>query len=113
MSPEDLPYGTSVIPEISHWTGSFYLHIVRRSDGKLYVPKDIHWVEQDAGIINADAAIRLNGRTSAQKLFDDLYALGFRPSDGKNNDAAMKAKDEHIADLRTVMTAYLPKPPSV
>lgn len=100
---ESLPYGTSVIPEYSHWTGYFLLHVVRRAEGKLYVPKDIHWVEQDAGIVNPDAAIRFHSKAAIQKLFDDLYAMGMRPSDGKNNDAVILAKDAHLEDLRRLV----------
>lgn len=105
---EKLPYGVSFIPEISHWTGSFYLHCVRRDGNKLYVPKEISWIEQDEGLINPSSAIRTDVIKNAQKLFDDMYAMGFRPSDGKNNDLVIKSKDEHLADLRLILKSYLP-----
>lgn len=110
MINDQLPYGTSVIPEFSHWTGYCYLHVVRRVNNELWVPEEIKWKRQDEGMIRPDAAIRLEGNKSVQKLFDDLYALGLRPSDGKNNDAVIVAKDAHIDDLRAIMKAYLTKP---
>lgn len=103
MSLDDYPRGVSFIPEISHWTGYFFLHLVKRDGNKLLVPKEIEWVEQPESLVNPNAAVYSSNRAAAQKLFDDLYALGFRPSDGKNNDAVIKAKDDHLADLRRII----------
>lgn len=101
MDNTELPYGITAIPELSHWTGYLYLHIVKKMDGKLYVPDMINWVEQPDTIPFPDAQIRMT--QGGQNLFDKLYALGYRPSDGKNNDLVIKAKDDHISDLRNIV----------
>lgn len=41
---------------------------------------------------------------SAQKLFDDLYMQGLRPSEERNETSAYKEAKDHIADLKNVVS---------
>lgn len=40
---------------------------------------------------------------SAQKLMDDLWDCGLRPSEGSGSAGAMKAVQDHLADLRILL----------
>ncbi len=40
---------------------------------------------------------------SAQKLIDDLWDCGLRPSEGAGSAGAMMAVENHLADLRTLL----------
>lgn len=44
---------------------------------------------------------------AAQRLIDDLYHLGLRPTNNKFGDETIRAQSEHIADLRAVTFALL------
>ena len=48
---------------------------------------------------------------AAQDLFDDLWKLGLRPSDGEPSSGILAAMQSHIADLRAVARHVLKMPP--
>lgn len=41
-------------------------------------------------------------KENTQRLMDQLWNMGFRPSGIKNRDIAMNAMDKHIEDLRRI-----------
>lgn len=50
-------------------------------------------------------------RTSAQRLFDQLFAAGFRPNGGRDSEGVHAAQREHIEDLRKVLNAFVKENP--
>jgi hypothetical protein len=49
-------------------------------------------------------------RTALQKLMDDLWSEGLRPTDYKDTREVLTAMKEHINDLRKVQTVFLELP---
>lgn len=52
----------------------------------------------------------------AQRLMDDLYAAGVRPTEGRVTDEVKKAMEANLSDLRGILKDVLPaalKPPLV
>ena len=49
----------------------------------------------------------------AQQLMDDLYGLGFRPTEGRSGVQEIKAMKEHIGDLRKIVDTTLKSGPRV
>jgi len=85
------------------------LHLFERhGDGKLTVCSSIEMttVEAGTGIIPPYEPIHLS-RAAAQELIDQLWAIGVRPTDGRESSAVVSAKDEHIKDLRLVLGAFI------
>ena len=58
-----------------------------------------------------EAAPFVLSNDAAQTLIDDLWAAGLRPTEGTGSAGAMKATENHLADLRTVLfhTMNIPK----
>ena len=99
--------GLFVCPEVSLWSGYLHLHVIERKwvDGKVktFVAKEIVWEEvKEWEVMPAVCPIQIPHRNK-QEFFDSLCSQGLRHSDGKNNDAVIKAKDEHISDLRSIV----------
>ncbi|MCK5020057.1 MAG: hypothetical protein KAS32_23590 [Candidatus Peribacteraceae bacterium] len=43
------------------------------------------------------------GRNQAQTLIDDLWASGFRPTEGTGSAGSLKATENHLADMRRLV----------
>jgi len=50
----------------------------------------------------ASSCMTLNAE-SAQRLMDDLWNCGLRPSEGSGSAGAMKATQNHLADLKKIL----------
>lgn len=99
--------GLFVCPEISRWSGYLHLHIIERKwvDGKVktFVAKEIVWEEvKEWEVTPASCPVQVHPMHT-QEFFDSLCNQGLRNSDGKNNDAVINAKNEHIDDLRKIV----------
>ena len=42
------------------------------------------------------------GRTEAQVLMDDLWASGYRPTEGAGSAGSLRATEKHLADMRKI-----------
>lgn len=61
---------------------------------------------EEAGIVQPEwAAIQ---DAEAQQLMDDLYRMGFRPTEGKVTDRTLEAQSENLKDLRSIIDRVLP-----
>ena len=81
---------------------NFSRHIeigIMTADGKsvaqplTMVPHDAHMYTQPAFRLPHDAA---------QNLIDDLWRMGFRPSDGTGNAGQLAATQAHLNDMRAL-----------
>lgn len=53
-----------------------------------------------------EPTFRLHGE-SAQQLMDDLWAAGFRPTEGRQSEGMASAQASHLADMRAIAFAKL------
>jgi hypothetical protein len=83
------------------WNDSTLLYFIDINGNKNSIVKNIT-VEEIQGNQVIEPTFRLN-LYDAQKLFDDLYATGLRPSVERNETSAYRQAQEHINDLRGVV----------
>lgn len=62
--------------------------------------------EAEDGMIT-EPSFRLS-ETDAQRLMDDLWHCGLRPSEGTGSAGAMAATEKHLADMRKLVFETLP-----
>jgi hypothetical protein len=102
-----------VIPSIGESPGALLqpTQVVARTRDTHYEPHP--WVTLD--------------RDSAQRLMDELWSVGLRPSEGTGSAGALAATERHLQDMRTIAlqtlaalppkiafeTQYRPAPPGI
>jgi hypothetical protein len=50
-------------------------------------------------------------RDSAQRLMDELWSVGLRPSEGTGSAGALAATERHLEDMRKLAMNHLAQPP--
>lgn len=70
---------------------------------RAFTAKPLEFRERKAFEGDSDPAFFLN-EAMAQKLMDDLWTCGLRPSEGTGSAGAMAACQEHLKDLREVVS---------
>ena len=60
---------------------------------------------EDAGLIRDPFMVL--GRSAAQSLIDELWACGFRPSDGTGSAGQLKATENHLEDMRRITFKFV------
>ena len=63
--------------------------------------KELEWVESKVGD-SIQPFLRIE-KPQAQKLMDDLWDCGLRPSEGSGSAGAMKKTEKHLEDMRTIV----------
>lgn len=95
--------GVQVAAGVNYLGGGVDLYVfVPNADGTFAVvtePPAFVTVEQDA----TPPALFTLEKKAAQRLMDDLWWAGLRPSAAQAGDATLAAKDAHIADLRGLL----------
>jgi hypothetical protein len=65
------------------------------------VVSDITFREYNGGeIVNPTFNLNTN---NAQRLMDELWIAGFRPSEGSGSAGALKATEKHLEDMRSLV----------
>ena len=76
-----------------------------KNNGRLSIVKELTLEEIPEGsMINETANI---SRESAQELMDDLYSIGIRPTDAAGTAGGMKATENHLNDMRKIVSKKL------
>ena len=84
------------------WLDGIELQVrYRTTDGALQVG-ELTFKECNPGQISP-ATVAIDG-TAGQKLIDDLWACGFRPTEGAGTAGAMQATQKHLSDLRQLVS---------
>jgi hypothetical protein len=83
------------------WTDDIAISLGRDQMGQLAVAKPLVFGTVGLGV-QTDPAITLN-ITSAQRLMDELWQCGIRPSEGAGSAGAMAATQRHLEDMRTLV----------
>lgn len=83
---------------------AIYARIKR--DGKNAYPKEIVWEEQPSGL-PVDTPLLSLSSEDAQRLMDELWQAGLRPTQSKQSHGAFDAQGQHLADMRAIAFAKL------
>jgi len=88
---------TEILVMKSPW--SFGVDVLIRNGNSIL--SDVVFKEHNDEIV-AIPNFNLNAN-NAQKLMDDLWIAGFRPSEGTGSAGALKATERHLADMRKIV----------
>jgi hypothetical protein len=77
------------------------LYIISKSKDYTYIAKSIEMEQIADGEIKAPA-LRLN-RDESQRLIDQLWDCGLRPTDGSGSAGSLLATQNHLKDLQKYM----------
>jgi len=95
-----LNYDDHIRAQASPWGGGVEIGAWRRITGG---PVEVATLQWEAIADNAERRSLLTMRMQqAQVLMDDLWNAGIRPTEGAGSAGAMRAAENHIADLRRV-----------
>ena len=84
------------------WTDSVSIYFAEDyKDGYLSIAKQIEFEKiKKSDAINRPA-LNLQ-HTSAQRLMDELWSCGLRPSEGTGSAGSLKATENHLADMQKI-----------
>lgn len=78
------------------------LALFTEENGKRYVASRIEYEQVNKSATMPPPLVTLEDN-EAQRLMDDLWNAGFRPTDAKVGSELIKAKDDHIAHLWQIL----------
>lgn len=79
------------------WAGDVGLFVQRDDGGNRQVFYRGEWRDLDQGLLQDEPSFAVE-LDDAQKLIDDLWAAGVRPSETRDRDA----QGRHLADMRAI-----------
>lgn len=83
------------------WSASIGFYALRRDEeGRAQVAGRIEWVERPP-FGSASPTFTLDD-AAAQRLMDDLWDAGLRPTQGKQSEGMFAAQSAHLADMRAI-----------
>lgn len=92
---------TVIRAERKVWTDSIDVYLAEKRDGRLWVAQAPVLTEQPAGSY-AVPFMQLTP-SDAQRLIDELWNCGLRPSAGTGSAGALAATQKHLEDMRTLV----------
>jgi hypothetical protein len=72
------------------------------NSGRLFLARPAIVDEYDRGSRLGEPTFRMTV-TECKQLMDDLYAMGFRPTDAADNAGELKATKAHLKDMRDIV----------
>lgn len=87
--------------ERSRFGAGVSIHLLQRIGGNVAVAKPLVMEKIEEGHF-AEPCMTLD-ITSAQRLMDELWQCGLRPSEGTGSAGALAATERHLADMRRLV----------
>ena len=84
---------------------SVALHIAREVKEGIRIAQPIVF-EQTDGLIRTEPCLYLR-HDECQGLIDELWRVGFRPSEGTGSAGALKATQDHLSDMQKIVFKLL------
>jgi hypothetical protein len=74
-----------------------------RADGSRGYATNITFEHVEAGMMPPPMAALTLSQADAQRLMDELWSVGLRPSEGSGSAGAMAATQAHLQDMRKLV----------
>lgn len=84
------------------------IHLAERKELGLYVAQPATFIAQADGEFMRPF-LRL-GMHDAQRLMDELWGCGLRPSEGTGSAGSLRATEKHLADMQRIAFMMLERP---
>lgn len=90
------------------WNDAIAIHMAERRPFGLFVAQPVIFTEQpEDGIHEPFLQLQLR---DAQRLMDELWVCGLRPSEGTGSAGSLKATENHLADMKRIAFTLLERP---
>lgn len=90
------------------WADAIAIALFREDQhGNRYAAEPVEFSKVERGVM-VEPAIRLKW-DEAQRLVDELWACGIRPSQGIGSAGQLGATEKHLADMQKIATKLLDK----
>lgn len=100
--------GFLISARLEMWSKGINLNFGHRNpSGTLSVAKPLVFVEQQEGE-HIEPCLQLEIK-EAQKLMDELWNCGLRPSEGTGSAGSLAATERHLKDMRAITKGLLRK----
>ena len=92
------------------WNDTIAISLAHRkpAPGVLYIAEAVTFTERPEGSF-AEPCLRLDA-TEAQRLMDELWGCGLRPSEGTGSAGSLKATEKHLTDMQRIAFMLLERP---
>ena len=91
--------GIEIRAHKSPW--NFGVDIILKHGNSVAKPINILFTECEEGLI-IDPSVHIENK-EAQVLIDDLWAAGYRPTEGTGSAGSLAATERHLADMRKLV----------
>lgn len=95
--------GTEIRAHKAPWNDAVELLIVQRGHGDTWAVAQPIVMEQKERHGYVEAPSLSISDTAAQQLMDNLWTIGFRPSEGTGSAGALAATQKHLEDMRKLV----------
>lgn len=89
------------------WSDDIAIHMAEKKQNALFVAMAVTFTEQPAHYAH-DPFLRLR-TTEAQRLMDELWNCGLRPSEGSGSAGSLAATERHLKDMQSIAKGLLRK----
>ncbi|MBK6675970.1 MAG: hypothetical protein IPG52_03650 [Rhodocyclaceae bacterium] len=92
------------------WNDTIEINFAHRkpTPGVICVAEPLVFKEQQEGLF-FEPALRLN-TGEAQRLMDELWDCGLRPSEGTGSAGSLRATEKHLTDMQRIAFMLLERP---
>ena len=80
----------------------FYMYLDYTGKDKVQAVTDFEITERDAYDSSTEPVCTMSGQ-DAQELFDQMWTMGMRPSDGDASIGQLAATQKHLSDMRKIV----------
>jgi hypothetical protein len=89
------------IARLQPWSKKVEVVLQEVRHGEFYIAKGLDFEKVEEGLYQAPT-FTLNSNDT-QKLMDDLWHCGYRPSEGSGSAGQLAATQRHLEDMRTLV----------
>lgn len=86
--------------------GGVCIFFDKEEAGKFFTASELVFKEYEPYAMNETSPVVLDD-TESQKLMDDLWDCGIRPSEGTGSAGCLSATQKHLSDMRSIVSNKL------